>query len=155
MQKMGFPDISEKTFLIMPNTTTEWINCNKMWLQPEDENDAICRNCDTSHSRIEQCEDGGSHSMQYHQMACELAASAVEPERTFKWVPYSVQVQMKEHAEAKCMTATVTRTRDTRGIPVMRTRPATRAAAGCYNVNVSKLNEKKEDDGNAYLYDSD
>ena len=152
MQKMELPDISDKTFLIMPNETTEWINCNKMWLQPEDENDAICRNCDTSHSRIEQCEDGGSHSIQYLQMACELAASAVEPERTFKWVPYSVQVQMTR--KANCMTATVARTRDTRGVHVMLPRPATRAA-GCYNVNVRRLNEKKEDDENAYLYDSD
>ena len=53
------------------------------------------------------------------------------------------------------MTATVTRTRDTRGIPVIRPRPATRAAAGCYNVNVSKLKEKIEDDESSYLYDSD
>jgi len=90
--------------------------------------------------------------MQYHQMACELAASAVEPERTFKWVPYSVQVQMTR--KANCMTATVARTRDTRGVHVMLPRPATRAA-GCYNVNVTRLNEKKEDDENAYLYDSD
>ena len=159
MQKMGLADISEKTFTIMPNMTTEWLNCNKMWLQPDDENDAVCRNCDcvtmSCHSRIEQCEDGGSHSMQYHQMACELAASSVEPDRTFKWVPYSVQVQMREDEEAKCMTATVTRTCDTRGIPVIRPRPATGAAAGCYNVNVSRLNENNEDDESSYLYNSD
>ena len=153
MQKMGLADISEKTFTIMPNTTTEWLNCNKMWLQPEDENDSVCRKCDTCHSRIEPCEDGGSHSLQHHQMACELAASAVETDRTFKCVPYSVQVQMREEEEAKCMTARVTRTRETRGIPF--TRPATRAAAGCYSVSVNKLKEKNEDDESSYLYDSD
>ena len=91
--------------------------------------------------------------MQYHQMACELAASAVEPERTFKWVSYSVQVQMTR--KANCMPATVTRTRDTRGVNVMLPRPATRAAAGCYGVSVSKMEKKNEDDGNSYLYDSD
>ena len=83
-------------------------------------------------------------------MACELAASAVETDRTFKCIPYSVQVQMREDEEAKCMTVTVTRTR---GIPVIR--PATRAAAGCYNVSVNKLKEKNEDDESSYLYDSD
>ena len=139
----------------MPNTTAEWMNCNKMWLQPENENDAVCRNCDTCHSQLEQCEDGSTHSLQYHQMACELAASAVETNRTFKWAPYSVQVQMKEDNEAKCMTATVTRTRDTRGVHVMLPRPATRAAAGCYSVSVSKMEEKNEEDESSYLYDSD
>ena len=74
---MELAEISEQTFAIMPNTTAEWMNCNKMWLQPENENDAVCRTCDTCHSQLEQCEDGGTHSLQYHQMACELATSAV------------------------------------------------------------------------------
>ena len=58
IQQMGLADvvISEKTFAIMP-ITAEWLNCNKMWLQPEDETatDSVCRNCDTMscHSQIE------------------------------------------------------------------------------------------------------
>ena len=86
-------------------------------------------------------------------MACELAATAVEADRTFKWVPYSVQVQMKEDDEAKCMTATVTRTRETRGVQF--NRPATRAATGCYGVSVSRMEKKNEDDESSCLYDSD
>ena len=154
IQEMGLADISGKTFAVfMPSKATVWIKCNRMWLQPKDENDMVCQNCNTCHSLIETCEDGGTHSLQYHEMACELAATAVEADRTFKWVPYSVQVQMVEDDEAKCMTATVTRTRETRG--VLFNRPATRAAAGCYGVSVSKMEKKNEDDGNSYLYDSD
>ena len=130
-----------------------WINSNKMWLQPEGETDSLC---DEGHSQIEPCEDGGCHSMLPYTMACELAASAVETERKFRWVTYGTQVQHDAQAEAKVMATRVDRRM---AMQVIMPRPATRAAAGLscnsYSAIVQKVKEKREEDACSYLYDSD
>ena len=59
--EMQLAEISEKKFTILPNETTNWINSNKMWLQPEDEAESLCQACGEEHSQIEPCKDGGCH----------------------------------------------------------------------------------------------
>ena len=156
LKEMQLCEISETKFTIMPNETQHWMNSNKMWLQPEGEADSLCLMCNEGHSQFEPCEDGGCHSMLPHTMACELAASAVETERKFRWVPYRTQVQHDATTGAKVM---ATRADRSMAAQVITPRPATRAAAGLscnnYCTTVEKVKEKREEDACSYLYDSD
>ena len=57
-------------------------------------NETMCSVCDYGHSTITPCENGGgSHSELTKSMGIELTASAVEPDRPFRWVSYAMQVQ--------------------------------------------------------------
>ena len=91
LQELPVTELKMKEFTIMPNKTTHWLNSNKIWMQPEDEDASLCQVCEQEHSQIEPCSNGGQHSLLGHQMACALAVSAVETDRPFRWASYSSQ----------------------------------------------------------------
>ena len=104
---------------------------------------------------VKLCADGGSHSMLLHQMACEMATSAVEHASPFKWV--SQETQNTIATEVKSNTVQVNATRD-RAPPIYKSRPATRAQAAqmetrfCYSVKAKPMGAEKKD---ACLHNSD
>ena len=131
-----------KTFILIPNHAGNWMCCNKVWLQPEDDETTMCTNCQEGHSIIKPCKLGGRHSGILHQMAMEMSISAVEEQRPFRWMPYGVQVQ-RDAIEANVSLATATRTR----FPVFtRARPATRAedTRFCYSVRAKTVDNACE-----------
>ena len=91
LQEIPVSDLKMKEFTIMPNKTTHWLNSNKIWMQPEDEDASLCQVCEQEHSQIEPCSNGSQHSLLGHQMACALAVSAVETDKAFRWASYSSQ----------------------------------------------------------------
>ena len=145
-------DTTGQKFNLIPNDTGYWMCNNKVWLQPEDDNDHTCTNCSEDHSIIRPCKDGAHHSGLIHQMALEMGASAVEEQRPFKWMSYGTQVQ-KDAVDANVNLATATR----KNLPVFtRVRPATWEADTrfCYSVNAKTVdnackygNVKKCEDG--------
>ena len=62
-QEMQVGDVTDTKFVIMPNETKYWVSSSHIWLQPEDEDDSLCANCDETHSQIAPCKNGGCHSM--------------------------------------------------------------------------------------------
>ena len=124
-------------------------------MQPEDDNE-LCQNCNVAHSHVKPCADGGSHSMLLHQMACEMATSAVEHASPFRWL--SQETQKTIATEVKSITVLVNATRNGAS-PIYKSRPATRAQAAqmktrfCYSVNTKPMGDKEAHD--ACLYDSD
>ena len=148
-------DVADQKFAIPRNETGWWIKSNKMWMQPEDDN-GLCQNCSAAHSQVRSCADGGSHPMLLHQMACEMATSAVEHTSPFRWV--SQETQQTIATEVKSNAVLVNATRETRDCapPIYKSRPATRAEMEtrfCYNVNAKPMEDKEMHD--ACLYDSD
>ena len=99
LQEVQPSDITGQKFNLIPNNTGYWVCNNKVWLQPEDDNDLMCTNCNEGHSIIQPCKNGAQHSGLIHQMALEMSASAVEEQRPFKWMSYGTQVQ-KEAVDA-------------------------------------------------------
>ena len=139
-------DMADQKCILIPNNAGNWVCCNKVWLQPKDDDTSMCTHCQEGHSIIKPCKLGGRHSGMLHHMALEMSISSVEEQRPFRWMPYGVQEQ-KEAIEANVSLTTATRTR----FPVMdRRRPATRAedARFCYSVNAKPMEA-------ACLYDSD
>ena len=137
LKEINASDMADQTFPLIPNDTGNWMCCNKVWLQPEDDDTTMCTNCQEGHSVIKPCKLGGRHSGILHQMAMEMSISAVEEQRPFRWMPYGVGVQ-REAIDANVSLTTATRTR----FPVFtRERPATRAqdARFCYRVSAKKM----------------
>ena len=94
LQEMQMRDLEGHDLTLMPNETLHWVSNCKIWLQPEHDEETMCSVCDEGHSTITPCENGGgSHSELTKSMGIELTASAVEPDRPFRWVSYAMQVQ--------------------------------------------------------------
>ena len=101
LQEVQPSDITGQKFNLIPNDTGYWMCNNKVWLQPEDDNDQMCTSCNEGHSVIQPCKDGAHHSGLIHQMALEMSASAVEEQRPFKWMSYGTQVTAKRRRGCK------------------------------------------------------
>ena len=137
-------DVKDKKFTILPNDTEFWISSNKIWMELEDDADSLCSNCDESHSTITPCLGGDSHSMLLHQMACDMATSAVERDKPCRWMAYATQKKIAAETELP------TGTRKRCGAIVVE-RPVTRPKGDvrfCHNVNAKTMED-------AILYDSD
>jgi hypothetical protein len=147
LKELQMADVKDRGFSLVPNKTTWWIKNNKTWLQPANDGESLCQNCEEGHSHITKCSDGGCHSKLTHEMACALATSAVETAQPFTWLPYETQTRQ---ANSLSVLVTGTRNKDTRRVEIKL--PATRAeAAGgrfCYTINAKSM-------ADACLYDSD
>ena len=49
LQELPVSELKTKEFIIMPNKTTHWLNSNKIWMQPEDEDASYCQVCEQEH----------------------------------------------------------------------------------------------------------
>ena len=66
---------------------------NKIWLQPEGDDDTFCKNCHEGHSVITPCSDGGQHVLLLKDMVSDLAISSTHPDVPLKWASHTTQVQ--------------------------------------------------------------
>ena len=138
MQELPVSELKTKEFTIMPNETNYWLNSNKIWMQPKDEDDSLCQTCETEHSQITPCSSGGQHSLLGHQMACALAVSAVEPDKPFRWASYSSQ-ELATSGAAQSMSVLVAGTRTgVRSPPIFMDRAARKDTRFCYSVKAKK-----------------
>jgi hypothetical protein len=92
LEELPASEIKQGNFHLVPNETIYWILNNKVWLQPENESDTMCRNCDEGHSQLTPCSDGGQHSLLSHHMASTLAASSKDPNPPLRWASYKAQL---------------------------------------------------------------
>ena len=142
LQEVQPSEITGQRFNLIPNDTGYWMCNNKVWLQPEDDNEQMCTSCNECHSIIQPCKNGAHHSGLIHQMALEMSASAVEEQQPFRWMLYGTQVQ-KDAVDATVHLATATRA----SLPVFtRVRPATRAVDTrfCYSVHAKTVEDACE-----------
>jgi len=137
-------DVKDKNFTILPNDTEYWMNSNKMWMEPEDDADSLCSNCNESHATITPCLDGQNHSMLLHQMAVDMATSAVERDKPCGWMSHATQKQIAANTELPVATRQRCNT-------IVVERPATRPKGDirfCYNLKAKTMEDE-------ILYDSD
>jgi hypothetical protein len=92
LEELPVSAIKQGNFHLVPNETNYWILNNKVWLQPENEQDTMCQNCDEGHSHLAPCSDGGQHSLLSHHMASTLAASSKDPNPPLRWASYKAQL---------------------------------------------------------------
>ena len=111
--------------------------------------DSLCQTCETEHSQITLCSNGGQHSLLGHQMACALAVSAVEPDKSFRCASYSSQELATSGAQSMSVLVTGTRT-GVRSPPIFMDRAARKETRFCYSVNAKKM----ETEDAACLYDT-
>ena len=82
---------------------------NKIWLQPEGDDDTLCKNCYEGHSVITPCSDGGQYYFLLKQMVSDLAISSQHPDVPLKWASYATQVQATQAVQESSVLATGTR----------------------------------------------
>ena len=137
-------DVKDKNFTILPNDTEYWMNSNKIWMEPKDDADSLCSNCNESHATITPCLDGQNHSMLLHQMAVDMATSAVERDKPCRWMSYETQKKIASNTELPMATRQRCNT-------IVVERPATRPKGDirfCYNLKAKTMEDE-------ILYDSD
>ena len=109
LKELAVSEIESRDFKLAPNKTNYWIKNNKIWLQPDGEEDTLCQHCDEGHSTITPCSDGGQHSLLSQQMVLALAASSQDPSNPLKWASYASQVQATPDVQESSVLATGTR----------------------------------------------
>ena len=153
LKELSVSEIKSKDFTLIPNKTNYWLKNNKTWLQPEDEDEALCQHCDEGHSHITPCSDGGQHSLLSQQMASALAASSRDPNDPLKWAPYASQMQATPDVQASSVLATGTRAGST---PMYAMDRRARKAA-CSSITAKACVKAKDENMYSclYGYDSD
>ena len=151
-KELAVSEIEPEKFTLAPNETSFWIQNNKIWLQPEGEEDSLCQNCDEGHSHITPCSDGGQHSSLSQQMASALAASSRDPNVPLKWASYKSQMQATREIRESQVLATGTRV----GSPPMYRMDRMARKAACSSVTVKTCKPARDTNMYACLYeDSD
>ena len=134
LKELPESEMESEDLHLAPNKTRFWMKNNKNWLQPEGDEDSLCRNCNEGHSIITPCSDGGQHSLLLKHMVSDLATSSQHPNVPMKWASHAAQVQATQDVQSSVL---ATGTRVVGSPPKYYADRRTRKAA-CSSITVKK-----------------
>ena len=109
LKELTASEMESEDLHLAPNKTQCWMKNNKIWLQPEGDEDTLCQNCGEEHSIITPCSDGGQHQLLLKNMISDLATSSKHPDVPLRWASYVSQVQASQDVQDSSVLATGTR----------------------------------------------
>jgi len=153
LKELTASEMGSEDLHLAPNKTQCWMKNNKIWLQPEGDEDTLCQNCGEEHSIITPCSDGGQHQLLLKNMISDLATSSKHPDVPLRWASYVSQVQASQDVQDSSVLATGTRVV---GSPPKYYADRRTRKAACSSITVKKCMPAR--DNNMYsclYYDSD
>ena len=152
LQELTVSEMESGDLHLAPNKTQFWMKNNKIWLQPEGDDDTVCKNCHEGHSVITPCNDGGQHFLLLKNMVSDLAVSSTHPDVPLKWASHATQVQATQEVQERSVLATGTRV----GNPPKYYADRKTRKAACSSVTVKKCVPARDVNMYSCLYeDSD